>query len=464
MLISLSEVLKATGGIAASGKKDILFKGISTDSRTVKRGELFIPLNGPNFDGHDFIAAALKKGAAGALSSKKLNGLPKGKTIIILPPHSVKDRKFYPALKALLALARLYKSRFSVKTVAVTGSSGKTTTKDMVHGVLSAQGPTLKTEENLNNEIGVPLTVFKLSKKHKFAVIEMGMQGPGEIKPLSLVCAPDIAAITNIGEAHLARLKTKRSIAKAKSEIISGVKPAGAVILNADDDFFPFLKKSSKGKKIVSIGINKDSALRARDIIETGKGTLFSLRISGKIHRFFIPLPGRHNVYNALIAVATGLFFKVPISRIKKGLENFKTSSKRMNLITVKGGIKLIDDTYNANPSSMAAALKTLASAKGRKIAVIGDMLELGPNSNKYHREIGRLMKHLGIDIVVAVGRKAKYFLDHLRREQGSHFRDNVQASKFLLAILRPGDNVLLKASRGMKLEEITQKFLDNRS
>ncbi|MFA5103972.1 MAG: UDP-N-acetylmuramoyl-tripeptide--D-alanyl-D-alanine ligase [Candidatus Margulisiibacteriota bacterium] len=464
MLLSLSEVLRATGGTTAKTKKNILFKGISTDSRTTKQGDLFVPLKGPNFDGHNFIAAAFKKGAIGALSSKKLKSLPKGKIVILLPPDTHKDRKFYPALYALLALAKLYRSKFPVKTVAVTGSSGKTTTKDMIYSVLLQQGLSLKTEENLNNEIGVPLTVFNLSKKHRFAVIEMGMQGKGEIKPLSVLCAPDIATITNIGEAHLARLKTKRSIAKAKSEIICGVKPKGAVILNADDIFFPFLKRISKGKKVISFGINGSPTHKAFDIRESNKGTEFGLRIAGKTHRFFVPLPGRHNVYNALTAVAVGLYFKIPPAKIQKGLKSFKPSSKRMDIIRTKGGVKVINDTYNANPSSMAAALKTLALGNGRKIAVLGDMLELGPGSKEYHKKIGRLTKDLGIDLLVAVGKKAKYFLDNSCREHCFYFREKEKAVKFLLKILRPGDTVLIKASRGIKLEEITQKILDSHS
>ena len=464
MLISLSEILQATGGTTAAANKNILFKGISTDSRTVKRGDLFIPLKGPNFDGHKFITAALKKGAAGALSSKKLKGISKDKAVISLPPDSYFGRKFYPALYALLAIARLYKSKFSAKIVAVTGSSGKTTTKDMVHSVLSQSGKTLKTEENFNNEIGVPLTLFRLKRSHKFAVIEMGMQGTGEIRPLSVACSPDIAAITNIGEAHIGLLKTKEAIAKAKSEIIRGVKPEGAVILNADDDLFYFLKKASTGKKVISFGVNKSAALKAFDIREAGRGMRFSLKIAGKTHVFFVPLPGRHNVYNALIAVAAGLYFKISPAKIQKGLENFKPSSKRMDIIRTKGGIKIINDTYNANPSSMTAALETLASEKGRKIAVLGDMLELGPNSKKYHQKIGRLITDLGIDIVVAVGKEAKYFLGRSRKEQELYFRKNEQAAKFVLKSLRPGDTALIKASRGLKLEEITQEILDSHS
>ncbi len=464
MALSLAEVLSATGGTTASDRRNFLFTGVSTDSRTVKQGDLFIPLKGPNFDGHNFISAAFKKGARGSLSSKRLENIPKDKIVIVLPKDHEKDKKFYPALQALLSIARLHRSKFKTKIVAVTGSSGKTTTKDMIHSVLSEKAKSLKTEENLNNEIGVPLTVLKLAKKHKFAVIEMGMQGPGEIAPLSFLCSPDAAVITNIGEAHLARLKSKKAIAKAKSEIIAGLGPEGTVILNADDDFFRSLKKVSKRRKILSFGIYKNADLRAFDIKETENGSRFSLKVSGKTQIFFVPLPGVHNVYNALTAIAAGFVFKVPSAKINKGLKNFKPSSKRMDIIRTKDCVKLINDTYNANPSSMAAALKTLASQKGRKIAVIGDMLELGKDSVKYHKNIGTLAKRSGIDLVVAVGRQAKYFLDGFGRKHGFYFKDKNQAAKFLIKTLHCKDTVLIKASRGLKLEEITQKILDNRS
>lgn len=448
-----------TGGKVISGRTDLCFSGISTDSRTARKGDLFIPLKGPNFDGHDFIHAALKKGAAGSFISKPLKNLPKDKAIIVLPK---KPGKFYPTLRALFSVAGLYRKKFGTKIVAVTGSSGKTTTKDMIHAVLSKKARTLKTEENFNNEIGVPATVFNLNKSHKFAVIEMGMQGPGEIEPLSILCSPDVAVITNIGEAHLARLKTKKAIANAKSEIIRGLRTGSSVILNADDGFFNFLRKRANGKKVISVGINNKASLKAFDIKGTVDGSEFKLKIVGKTRDFYVPLPGRHNIYNALMAVAAGLVFKVPLAEIKKGLKGFSPSSKRMDIINAKNGIKLINDTYNANPSSMAAAIRTLAGEKGRKVAVIGDMLELGKSSRRYHREIGKIAKKYRIDLIVAIGDQARYFVEGFGKNKGFHFKDKIGAARFIVDSLRSGDTVLIKASRGLKLEEITQKILDN--
>lgn len=462
MLLSLRDVLEATGGKTTASRKDICFRGISTDSRKIKKGDLFIPLRGPNFDGRDFICDALKKGAAGVASS--VRGIKSGKNsaAILLPATSMKDRKLYPELKALHCIAGRYRADLPAILVAVTGSSGKTTTKDMIHGVLSAHGACLKTEENLNNEIGVPLTLLGLSDKHRYAVVEIGMQGPEEIRPLSVLCSPDVAAITNIGEAHIGRLKNKRNIASAKRELLDGLKRSGSAILNADDKYFGYLKRGAKGKKVLSFGIRNPARLRAFDIKPSGKGSEFKIKINGRPQRFFVPLPGEHNIYNALAAIATGIALNIPLRSIKKGLIAFKPSSRRMDITTTKSGIKLINDTYNANPSSMSAAVKTLAGEKGRKIAVLGDMLELGKDSRKYHLDIGRQLKRTGIDIVIAVGKQAGYYISGSTTAADRFFAGKQKAAKHLLKLLKPGDAVLIKASRGLKLEEITQKILDN--
>lgn len=453
-MMKLSEILEATGGRTDFKGKDQIFKGISIDSRSVKNGDLFIAVKGPNFDGHDFVVSALKKGALGAVISDKVPGLPKNKAIV----------KVDKGTPTLLLIAKHHRNRSKAKTVGITGSSGKTTTKDMIHSVLSQNGETLKTEENFNNEIGVPLTLLRLKKDHKYAVIEMGMQGPGEILPLSLACSPDIAAITNIGEAHIGILKTKKAIAKAKSEIIKGVKAHGAVVLNADDDFFGFLKRSCGKRKVIGIGLGKNAGLRAFDIKETGSGTYFRT----KFGNFFVPLPGRHNVYNALVAIAVGSALNIPVNRIRAGIRRFRPSSKRMDIRTTPSGLKIINDTYNANPSSMKAALLMLSAqdrgkpSRSRKIAVIGDMLELGKNSERYHLGIGKLIKDLDIDAVVAVGKLSKKYICSLNKSEGFYFKTNVEAADFLTSFLSPNDTVLLKASRGLKLEEITQKILDS--
>ena len=453
-MIKLSEILEATGGRTDFKGKDLIFKGVSIDSRSVKNGDIFIAVKGPNFDGHDFVVSALRKGALGAVISDKAAGLPKNKAIVKVDKNT----------QTLLLIAKYCKNKLKAKTVGITGSSGKTTTKDMVHSVLSQSGETLKTEENFNNEIGVPLTLLRLKKTHKYAVIEMGMQGPGEILPLSVACSPDIAAITNIGEAHIGILKTKKAIAKAKSEIIKGVKRSGTVVLNADDDFFGFLKKCCGKRKVVGIGLGRNAGLRAFDIKETRTGTSFKTRLGD----FFVPLPGRHNIYNALIAIAVGSALNIPVNKIRAGIKRFRPSSKRMDIRITSGGLKIINDTYNANPSSMKAALLMLSSqdrgkAPGsRKIAVIGDMLELGKNSERYHLGIGKLIKDLDIDAVIAVGKLSKKYIGPLNKGAGFYFRTNIEAADFLKTFLSPKDTVLLKASRGLKLEEITQKILDS--
>ncbi len=459
MKFYLDEVLFATKGKIIGKRENALFNGISTDSRKIKNGSLFIPLKGKNFDGHDYIVEALNKGALGAISEKKLNSVSDGKLLIVVPKN--RDRYIYPTLKALHSLAKLYRNRFKVKIVAVTGSSGKTTTKDMIFSILSAFAPAFKTQENLNNEIGVPKTLLNIKEKHKFGVIEVGMQNKNEITPLSKIISPEIAIITNIGEAHLKQLKTKLNIAKAKSEIFDGLKQKGTAILNADDRYFKFLKnKAEKKAKILTIGINNKADLTAKNIIDSGKDLKFQVKIGNKNEQFYLPLPGKHNVYNALFAIATAKSLNIPIRFAKKGLSNFKPSKNRMN-IKIVNGIRLINDSYNANPSSMSAALKMLSLQKGRRIAIIGDMLELGNKSIFYHKEISKLLNKLKIDFLIAVGKHAKYYASFLDKSKFKHFLDNKKASEFAVKLLKKRDAVLIKASRGIKSEEIFLKIID---
>jgi len=404
------EILELVKGASFKGLVPNIICGVSTDSRSIQPGELFIPLKGPKFDGRRFIDEAIKRGAVALL---------------------VDD-----GLSALQALAAYHRSKFKLPIIGITGSVGKTTTKDMLASILAQKFLTLKNEENFNNEIGVPLTLLKLTKKHRAAVIEMGMQGLGEIELLAKLVRPHIAVITNIGEAHLAFLKTKKNIARAKSEIFKYLAPKDYAVINQDDEYFEHLKSKvkSKNSKVISFGIIEKANLTPRDL----KGIT-------------LPIPGEHNIYNALASIAAAKILNLNKAQIKKGLESFRPSSKRMEIINRPDGVKIINDTYNASPSSMTAALKVLAGTEGRKIALLGDMLELGKSTETFHKKIGSLARKLGIEILISIGERSQA----MRADY--HIKNNRSALKLIKRLLHPGDVLLVKASRGMRLEEVVE-------
>ncbi|MBU0572892.1 MAG: UDP-N-acetylmuramoyl-tripeptide--D-alanyl-D-alanine ligase [Candidatus Margulisbacteria bacterium] len=391
-----------------------MIPNISIDTRTINKGDLFIPIKGPNFDGRDFIKEAKRKGAR-VLDTK--NGL-----------------------KDLQKMAKEHRDKFDIPVIGITGSSGKTTTKDMLASILSQKYNTLKNMENHNNEIGVPLTLLKLKPSHQAAVVEMGMQGLGEIKLLGDIARPDIVIITNVGEAHLGLLKSKANIARAKAEILKYLQKGDLAVLPADDHHIKFLRKSvPKGVTIKTFG---------RRDFETYKNILKS-----------IPLPGNHNKLNALAAIRVAEELGLKKKDIIAGLKKFKPSSKRMEFIKTKKGYWIINDTYNANPSSMEAAISVLASTLApssvegpnalRTIALIGDMLELGKYAKAAHQRIGRFARKQGIDIIISVGKLSKAV------KSDFHYTDTRQAAKAIKKMLKKGDVILAKASRSLRLEEV---------
>jgi len=395
-MFTIAEIQAVTGGKVTGRPLPSKIIGISTDTRTLKPGELFIPLKGPRFDGQKFIKAALKSGAA------------------VL---KVKD-----GLKALQRLAAYHRNKFDVPIIGVTGSSGKTTTKDMLASILAQEMKVLKNKENLNNEIGVPLTLLKLNKSHQAAVLEMAMQGLGEIDELAKIARPNLAIITNVGEAHLLHLKSQKNIARAKAEVLKFCKYA---VLPADDKFFKFLKRQApKSCQIIPFGI-----------IQMGHNLKYLKNL---------PLPGRHNVYNALAAIKVAKLLKLKPASIARGLKKFKPSSQRMEFIRLKDNLTIINDTYNANPSSMKAALQVLASQPAeRRIAVLGDMLELGGRSKFYHEQVLNFAYKLGIDLIFTKGKEFS---------KVSHLPSPIS---HLQKTIKPGDVVLVKGSRGMRMEEV---------
>ena len=434
-------------------------KGVSIDSRTIREGELFVAIRGDRFDGHDFVPEVIKRGAWGALVERTaleekfsiLGGLKN-----ILP---VED-----TLAALQEMAYSHRRTFSVPVVGITGSNGKTTTKEMLAGILQQQGPVLKNEGNLNNHIGVPLTLLRLNAGHKAAVVEMGMSAPGEIDTLARFIGPDVGVITNIGPAHLEFLKSMDLVAQAKGELFNHLKSDGTAVLNADDHYFDTLKNKFNGR-VLSFGIDTKADVRAEDIRQEKNFTDFTIRADGSTVNVRLRAVGKHNVYNALAAAAAALAVGMSLDAVKYGLDDFVPTAMRSEIRQVQGRTVLAD-CYNANPASMEAALATLISLKSGKkaIAVLGDMLELGETTFEAHMAIGATAARLGVDLVITLGPLAKHIgagaidagmtKDRVL-EAGSH----VEAAVLLKQVSRPGDAVLIKGSRGMKMEKILEAF-----
>jgi len=446
--ITIREILTATGGKLISGNEDTIINDITTDSRKAEPGVLFVALKGDNFDGNDFADEFLKGGEA-VVVEKDLTPIS-GKGII-----RVDDTK-----KALRDIAKYYRGKFNIPVIGVTGSVGKTSTKDMLASVLSQKYSTLKTQGNFNNEIGLPLTVFNLTKENEVAVIEMGMNNFGEISRLTNIAQPSIAVITNIGTAHIGNLGSQQNILKAKLEILEKLIPNGIVVLNGDDKIL----YSLKGKlphTVIYYGIdNLKADIVATNIILGADKSKFKVRINGKIYPFEVNIIGQHHIYNALAAIIVGLQQKVEIEKIIKGVAEFSSGSMRQSIEKIDG-ITLIEDCYNASSASMEAALKVLSQIGGanRTIAVLGDILEQGDYSEKAHRQVGLAVAEFEINKLITVGSDSKYIADEAKKRgiiDIISFDNNIQATEYLISEVKKDDTVWFKASRGMKLEEIS--------
>lgn len=426
-------------------ESDVIIKDICTDTRKITENCLFVALAGERFDGHDFVAQALEKGAAAAVCSKPVKGAQK-------PVIMVKDTE-----RALLTLGCAYRMKYDIPVIAVTGSVGKTTTKDMIACAVSAGLKTLKTEGNLNNEIGLPMTLLGLNKTYECAVIEMGMCNMGEIEVLSNVTLPEIGVITNIGVSHMENLGSRENILKAKLEITKGMKQGAPLILNYDNDLLSDIK-SYEGFDIISYGVNNKSAqITAENIKSNGLSTEFDISFKGKLYPAKIPCVGEHNVLNALAAFGCAYCLGLNLENSIKALEGYVPSGMRQKIVE-KGGITVIEDCYNASPDSMNAAIKTLASVGGgKKIAVLADMLELGKISDEAHLKVGTLAAENKIDMVIAYGDKAKYIAEGANKGgiNSAFASSKEQAFSLLKGAASKGDTVLFKGSRGMKLEDI---------
>ncbi len=428
--------------------------GVSTDSRTISPGELFFALQGPNFDGHSFVKKALKKGGVAAVVCRHW-WQEEGKEISA-PLLVVED-----TLRALGELANSYRRRFSPTILAITGTNGKTTTKEMVAHLFSHQYPTLRSERSFNNFIGLPLTLLHLTAQHRMAVIEMGTTHLGEIGALCQICLPELGLITNIGPAHLQTLGSLSQVAQAKLELLKNLPPTGIGFLNADDSYLRF-QSALPSERIVTFGVERSSDFWAGRIRMSEGGVDFTVR--GE--QFRLRFLGLHNIYNALAAISVARTLGLDWEEIRRGLESFHPPPMRMEKSLING-VNIINDAYNANPESMKRALTTLEGEKGRKIAVLGNMLELGEESDEYHIEVGKHLAGLDIDLLVTVGKEAQRIIEGATKrgypeKWTQSLATNEEAIEYLRETLIYGDVVLVKGSRKMKMEEIVEEIKES--
>lgn len=448
--LTLYEIVKAVEGSYGYPSTEII-SSVSTDTRKITKGCVFIALRGDKFDGHDFVKQAIELGAVAAITEKPVEGV---KCII------VDNTK-----KALADLARYYRSRFNPILVGVTGSVGKTTTKEMIALVLSGKYLTLKTEGNFNNEIGLPHTLLNLTSEHEAAVIEMGMSDFGEISMLSQISRPSIAVITNIGYSHIENLGSREGILKAKLEIIDGTSHDAPLILNGDDDMLANLK-DEVNRDIVFYGINNPNVdVRATDVEVKDGVTTFVITYWGKTISAKLNCVGIHNVLNALAAFSVGIMAEIEPEKIVEKLAEFIPSGLRQSIVK-KGEQTIIIDCYNAAPDSMKASLAILSELSpmpgGRRIAVLGDMLELGSMSQKLHEQVGEYVFNSKTDILVCYGNDSKYIAEKAKELgllNSRFFSDKSETVSYLKEIIKKNDLLLFKASRGIKLEEVIEEI-----
>lgn len=433
---------------------DARFAAVSTDSRAIVPGDLFVALRGEHFDGFEFAQKAIEDGAVAALvnadSYKKSGSLIDPRSSVL----AVEDTRI-----ALGKLAAHWRGQFAIPLIGITGSNGKTTVKEMLAAILRQQtgvaDAVLATKGNLNNDIGMPLTLLKLRAAHRYAVIEMGMNHPGEIDYLTRLACPDVALVNNAASAHLAGLGTVEAVALAKSEIFAGLGQHGVAIINADDEFAPLWRDVAGAHRVIDFGLNGKAAVSAHWQAR-GFVSLIEARTPQGDFSVELQVPGVHNVRNALAATAAAIAVGIPLSVIAAGLQNFGGVAGRLQRKAALNGAVLIDDTYNANPASLSAALKVLAQAPGKKILVLGDMGELGADAPRFHAEIGAEAHALGIQRLLALGDLSSYAVDEFG-SGATHFKCIEDLFACLEQHLDSDSTVLVKGSRFMKMERVVQ-------
>lgn len=458
--MTAGKILSPIKGELLRGSRDVSFSGVSTDSRTVEKGQLFFALRGETFDGHDFVQEAVKKGAVAVVVNQDWT--------IDLPAHTRASIIRVPdTLKALGDLAGRWRRRFDARVVAITGSGGKTTTKEMLYAILSLEGLTLKNEGNFNNLIGLPLSLFLLDKSHRYAVLEMGMNRPGEIGRLTEIADPDIGLITNVGHAHIEGVGSIEGVAKAKVELLDKMAPRALAILNGDDRILMQAAAAFR-KKPITFGQGLENTVRAEKIRNLGReGFSFDIHHKGKPFSVKLRVPGFHNVSDALAAAAIALSLNLSRDQIQEGLSRFEGIKGRFKVVPLPDGSILIDDTYNSNPSSLRLALKSIKALapQGRRVIVgLGEMLELGDEAETGHVEAGEMVADTGADWFVALGEHASKMIrgavdKGFPRRRAIRAKDYKEMGSKILEIMKPGDLVFLKASRRMGLERVAERI-----
>jgi len=444
---SIQEICAAVGGTLLQAC-DMALTAVTTDSRKVGPGQLFIPLAGERFDGHDYLDAALTSGAAACLTARDPAQLLPGKGYI-----RVED-----TMAALKALATWHRERCHIPFVQVTGSAGKTTTKEMIAAVLSRRFRTHKTHANLNNQIGTPLTLLEISPEDQAAVIETGMDHFGEIRYMGEMVQPDIAVITNVGDAHVENLgNTRQGVLKAKCEIFENLRPGGIAVLNGDDELLRNI--TLQNNNIILCGRGENCTVRVSDVEELGiEGLRCTVTTPCRSYRIRVTTPGGYMIYPAAMSVAIGEYLGLTEEEIIAGVADYRPVGRRMHLIHMSGERLIIDDCYNANPQSMAEALRLLAATPCRhRLAVLGDMKELGELSDEAHRRMGALTAELGIDTVIAIGDKAKYMTE--TNPGAQWFAAVDEAMDAVRSQFTAGTAALVKASHSMAFENITEEL-----
>jgi UDP-N-acetylmuramoyl-tripeptide--D-alanyl-D-alanine ligase len=453
MKLSLSDLLgiEHTAMWNIDGLRRKSFPDVSTDSRSVKEGELFVALRGESFDGHQFVETAFRRGAACAVVDRRAN------------VHAYRKRPFlvvHDTTKALGGLANAYRKKFDIPFLAIAGSNGKTTTKEMITKVLASNYSVLSTEGNLNNQIGVPKTLFRLNRRHDIAVVEIGTNHFGELEYLCSILAPTHGLITNIGREHLEFFGSLKGVARAEGELIDALGTAGTGFVNADDSRIGFL--ATRLRRKVSYGFTAGSVRgKFAGIGPDGCAAFMVSQRGRRPFRVALRTPGLHAAVNALAAAAVGLSFGVPAGEIRRSLGNFSGVGKRMEVLRA-GGLTVLNDTYNANPDSVLTALRTLEQMKtrGKKVVVLADMLELGESSRAEHERIGKAAGAMGIDLLFTFGKRAAAIHESAGLRSKRHFQKKDELTKALLARVAAPDIILIKGSRGMKMEEVSMALL----
>lgn len=449
--MTLDNVAKACNGIYVGAErfKNIEITGVEKDSRLIEEGFLYLPFVGARVDGHDFIPQVFEKGALCTLSEKDLD---------IDKPYIKVDS----VAAALKDIAEFYREQLSCKIIGITGSVGKTSTKEMIASVLSEKYQVLKTEGNYNNEIGMPLTILKIRDYHQIAVIEMGISDFEEMHRLAKVSKPDVCVITNIGTCHLENLKDRDGVFQAKTEMFDYAKDHCFVVLNGDDDKLIQVKEVN-GSKPVFFGINTEQnvsivAYRTKGVF----GTEAEIKYFDKTFHTMIPIPGFHMLYNAMAATCIGVYFDMTFEEIDSGIRKLKAISGRNNIFAVNK-ITVIDDCYNANPMSMKAALNVLSSAEGRKIAILGDMFELGTEEINLHKQVGEEAANLKIDVIICIGQLSKNIAEAAKQGAGQvyYFEKKSDFEAHIKDYIEQGDTILVKASNGMKFQTVVSLIKD---